>query len=261
MLSRVIVPILILALGIGAWKWLGTPVEPPKPTRHERKKLKTEKEVIRISDYPVILNSQGTVRAHHQTTITPLVSGTIIKIHPCFEDGAFFEKGDILAELDPSDLTAELTAAQSRLAQAEATLAQEEARAKQARLNWNDLGYEDEPSPLVLRIPQLKEANASVMSARASLEQAKRNLERTKIRAPFAGRVKTRIVGLGQAVGGTTPLGEVFASDFAEVRLPLAPGQLRFVTLPSHEDDPPVPVTLTDAIDERDGRSKTPGKP
>ncbi len=110
-------------------------------------------------------------------------------MHPNFEDGAFFNKGDVLAELDPADLQAALTAAESRLARAEAALAQEEARAKQAKLNWEDIGYDEEPSPLVLRIPQLKEANAVITSARADLDQAKRNLNRSKIRAPFDGRV------------------------------------------------------------------------
>lgn len=251
MLSRILVPLVILAVGYGAWKWLGAPVEEPKPTHHAPQKLKTERVVISPTDYPVILETQGNIRAHHQTTITSLVPGTIQTVHPAFEDGAFFSKGDVLAELDPADLKASLTAADSRLARAEATLAQEEARAKQARLNWEDIGYEEEPSPLVLRIPQLKEANAVVTSARADLEQAQRNLERAKIRAPFDGRVKSRNIGLGQAVGGTTPLGEVFTTDYAEVRLPLAPGQLRFVKLPSREGDSAVPVTLTDALDEQ----------
>jgi multidrug resistance efflux pump len=137
----------------------------------------------------VVLETQGTIRAHHSTTITSLVPGTIHKVHPNFEDGAFFNKGDVLAELDPADLQAALTAAESRLARAEAALAQEEARAKQAKLNWEDIGYDEEPSPLVLRIPQLKEANAVITSARADLDQAKRNLNRSKIRAPFDGRV------------------------------------------------------------------------
>lgn len=57
----------------------------------------------------------------------------------------------------------------------------------------------------MLRVPQLNEARAVVSSARAEVDQAKRNLERTKIRAPFDGRVKSRMVGLGQAIGGTTP--------------------------------------------------------
>jgi multidrug efflux pump subunit AcrA (membrane-fusion protein) len=96
-------------------------------------------------------------------------------------------------------------------------------------------------------VPQLKEAEASVKAATADLDQAKRNLARTKIKAPFEGRVKARLIGLGQAVGGSTPLGEVFASDYAEIRLPISPSQLSFVRLPIDEADTPVPVTLTDA--------------
>ena len=248
MLVRILIPIFILAAGFGAMKWLGTPVEEPRPERRPPRKIKTEKLEITLTDYPVVLQSQGTVRAHHTTTVTPLVAGTISVIHPCFEDGAFFNEGDILAELDPADLQAQVIAAESRLAQAEATLAQEEARAKQAKLNWEDIGYDEEPSPLVLRVPQLKEARARVTSARADLDQAERNLDRARIRAPFDGRVKVRAVGLGQAVGATTPLGEVFATDYAEVRLPLAPGQLPFVELPAGPDDPPVCVTLHDAL-------------
>lgn len=249
MFARILIPLVILAAGFGAWKWLGIPVEEPRPAHQAPQKLKTERLVLARTDFPVILETQGSIRAHHTTTITSLVPGTIQTVHPCFEDGAFFNEGDILAELDPADLQAALTAAQSRLARAEAALAQEQARAKQAKLNWEDIGYDEEPSPLVLRIPQLKEANAVVTSARADLDQAARNLERAKIRAPFAGRVKSRNVGLGQAVGGTTPLGEVFATDFAEVRLPLAPDQLPFIKLPTREDDAPVNVTLTDALD------------
>lgn len=256
MLVRILIPIFILAAGFGAWKWLGTPVEPPKPTHHPPQKLKTERLELHRTDFPVILETQGTVRAHHTTTLTSQVPGVIQTIAPSFEDGAFFKEGEILAELDPADLRAERTAAESRLARAEAALAQEEAKAKQAKLNWEDIGYEEEPTPLVLRIPQLKEANAAVTAARAELDQAERNLERAKIRAPFDGRVKSRLIGLGQAVGGTTPLGEVFATDFAEVRLPLTPNQLDFVNLPASADDPPVSVKLYDALGRIDEETR-----
>jgi len=255
MFARVALPILILIAGIGGWVWLSDPVPTPKPEHGERKKIKTERLVLKPTDYQIILDSQGTVRAHHSTTLTPLVSGRIIKIHPGFEDGAFFKEGEVLAEIDPSDLEAKVTGAESSLARAEANLAREEARAKQAKLNWEDIGYEEEPSPLVLREPQLKEARALVTAAQADLDQAQRDLARAKVRAPFDGRVKTRSIGLGQAVNATTPLGEVFATDIAEVRLPLAPGQLRFIQLPTHKDDPPVAVTLTNSL----GRT-TPGE-
>jgi RND family efflux transporter MFP subunit len=248
MLLRLLIPVLIVAFGgLAAWR-LGIPVEPPKPQPAPPQLLKTEILELQRTDFQVMLESQGTVRAHYNTTVTSQVAGTIVKIHDVFEDGAFFKKDDILAELDPADFQVAVSAAESSLARAEAVLVQEEARAKQARLNWEDLGYDEEPSELVLRIPQLKEAKASVDAATASLEQARRDLERTKIRAPFDGRVQQRSVGLGQAVGGSTALGEIFATDFAEIRLPLAPRQLPFVTLPTRNGDAEVAVTLTDAI-------------
>jgi RND family efflux transporter MFP subunit len=248
MLIRLLIPVVILAIGaLAAWR-MGIPVEAPKPQPAPPQLLKTEILELQRTDFAVLLDSQGSIRAHYTTTITPQVAGTIIKVHESFEDGAFFQKDAVLAELDPADFQVAVSSAESRLARAEAILIQEEARAKQARLNWQDLGYDEEPSDLVLRIPQLKEAKATVDAAKADLEQAMRNLERTKIRAPFAGRVQQRAVGLGQAVGGATPLGEVFATDFAEIRLPLSPRQLEFITLPSQPGDPEVPVTLTDAL-------------
>lgn len=249
MIRRAIAPILILLIGIGAWFWLGRPVPNPQPAKVEPNKMKTERVVLKPTRHQVMLESQGVVRAHHLTTITPLVAGKVVKIHACFEDGAFFTAGEVLAELDAADLHAELASAKSRLARAEASFAREEALAHQAELNWQEMGYKDKPSPLVLRQPQLKEAIAQVDAATAEVQQANRNLERCEIRAPFDGRVKSRKVGLGQSVQSSTALGEVFATDVAEVRLPLTPSQLPFVKLPTREGDAPVQVVLSDALE------------
>jgi len=254
---RIIPPILILAIGVFAWMRLSVPVEEPQVEQRERQLLKTERLELQRTDFPVILDSQGVVRAHFETTLTAQVGGTVVAVHPQFEDGAFFQAGEVLMELDPSDYATQLIAAESRLARAEAALAQEEARANQARLNWDDMGYTDAPPPLVLRVPQLKEARANVSAAEAELEQANRNLERTKIRAPFAGRVKSRLVGIGQAVNATTALGQIFASDKAEVRLPLTPRQLEFVNLPARPGDAHVRVILSDALSSQStGRTR-----
>lgn len=256
MLTRILIPILILAIGCVATWWVSRPPEEPAPVHVPPQKLKTAVLEIQRDDYQVVLDSQGVVRAHHETTLTATVDGTVAVIHPAFEDGAFFKAGEILVELDPADFTAALESARSQVARAEAAHAQEEARARQARLNWEDLGYDEEPSELVLRIPQLKESRANVDAAKAALTQAERNLEKSKVRAPFDGRVRSRMVGLGQAISASTALGQVFATDFAEVRLPLTPDQLEFIDLPSKVGDAPVPVLLTDGLAA--GRSDNP---
>jgi RND family efflux transporter MFP subunit len=249
-LTRAAIPVAILAAGFGAWKWLGIPVEQPKPQHHAPQRLQTEKTVLNPTSYDVIIQTQGNVRSEQATTITPLVSGTVLRINRSFEDGAFFKAGDILLELDPADLETAVLASQSRLARAEAALIQEQARGKQAKLNWEEISPGEEPSPLVLRVPQLREAEANVSAAQAELEQAQRNLERAKVRAPFDGRVKQRLVGVGQAVGAATPLGEIFGTATAEIRLPLSPSQLPFVDLPDNDNDSPVDVVLTDALSD-----------
>ena len=251
-LIRILIPLCVLALGIGAWKWLGREPPPPAPHMRPPRTLQTEVLELQRTCYPIVLKSQGNIRAHHRTTLTPLVGGRIVKIHPQFEDGAFFKKDDPLIELDTSDFKAAIAEAEATLARAQAALAQEQARAKQAKLNWDEIGYDTPPSDLVLRIPQLKEARANVDAAAARLEQARRNLERATVRAPFDGRVAKRMVGLGQTVGPSTPLGEVFTTDSAEVRLPLTPRQCSFLHLPEDAGDPPIPVTLTDGLADPD---------
>jgi len=245
---RALLPVSILVVGLLCWFWLKSPVQAPKPRQQEKQILKTEKIDLHPSDYKIAIESQGILRPQQTTSITPLVAGTIQSIHPGFEDGAFFKKGEILLELDPADLQTAVFASRSRLAKSEAALIQEQARAKQARLNWQDIGYKEEPSPLVLREPQLREAEANVSAAKADLEQTERNLARAKVRAPFDGRVKTRLVGVGQAVAAATPLGEIFATATAEIRLPLSPSQLPFLRLPEKNEDSPTPVLLHDAL-------------
>jgi len=248
LIIRAAIPVAILAVGFGAWKWLGIPVEKPKPQHHDLQRLQTEKTVLNPTSYAVVIETQGNVRPQQEVTITPLVSGTVLSILPAFEDGAFFMKGDILLELDPADLETAVSASGSRLARAEATLIQEQARGKQAELNWDEIAPGEAPSTLVLRVPQLREAEANVSAAQADLDQAKRNLDRAKVRAPFDGRVKERLVGVGQAVAAASPLGEIFGTATAEIRLPLSPSQLPFVDLPDDEKDHPIDVILTDAL-------------
>jgi RND family efflux transporter MFP subunit len=253
MISRVLLPLAVLVAGWTGYSILSVEPEEAKRPEAEPEKIKTRAVELYTQDFPTSIRTRGVVRAHNEVVLTPQVSGTIIHILPEFEDGAFFDEGDVLVELDPQDFTTAVTVAEAQLARAISAHAQEETRANQARLNWEDLGYDEEPSELVLRLPQLREAQANVDSARAQLEQAKRNLERTKVRAPFDGRVRQRRVGLGQSIGPGTPLGSVFAIEFAEVRLPIAARDMAFLTLPEGPEDPPVEVELRDAL----GRDET----
>ena len=247
---RLILPLIFLGTGWFAFDHWMQPEVREKRQRDLPQLPKTRVIELNVVDFEPQIETSGVVRAHNQITLTSQVSGRIVATHPQFEDGAYFEEGTVLVELDKADFKTAVASAKSQQAQALALLAQEQTRAKQARLDWEDLGYEEEPSDLVLRVPQLREAEARVEAAAAQLEQAERGLERCQIRAPFDGRMRQRMVGVSQTISSGTSLASIFAVDYAEVRLPIEARHMRFLELPEEASDSPVKIILLDALDE-----------
>lgn len=247
---RIFIPILILGLGCFAgYRLMHLPEkETQAPVMAKRPAQKAMVIPLERQDYQIVVRTRGVVQARTTASLTPRVAGRIESFHPSFEVGAFFKRGDILVTLDPTDLEAEIISAEAQVARTEAALLQEEARAKQAEMNWQDLGYTERPNDLVLRIPQLREAGANLKTARAQLEEAKRNKLYTKIIAPFDGCVRERLVGPGQSVGPNSILGEIFATDFAEVRLPVSPKDLPFTPFQNQSSLPSIPAILQDGL-------------
>ena len=93
-------------------------------------------------------------------------------------------------------------------------------------------------------------------SAKSQLERANRDLDRTKVKAPFAGRVRQRMVGLGQSVNTGSPLGVIFATDYAEVRLPISAKDMQYLVLPELEGDVGLEVELRDSLDSEASRMR-----
>ncbi len=176
--------------------------------------------------------AQGEVRPRTDITLTSQVAGRIVSTAPAFVDGGAFNEGDLLVKIEDADYRVGVTGARSRLAQAAQNLKREQAEADLARKDYEDLGAKGDPSELTLRLPQLAQARAAYDSARADLESAELNLERTTIKAPFKGRVRTRLVGQGQYVGPGAQLGRIFSTDAAEIRLTLTDNDLSKLGLP-----------------------------
>ena len=247
---RIVLPVVLLAVGIIGYEKLSIKQPEEAPPRPKARPIEARVHELKRQDYQVLVPTQGHIRAHSLVTFTAQVSGRVQTIHPAFEEGAFFKKDDVLLEINPIDFQVALISARAQVANAQLNLDKEEALAEQARLDWKDLGYKDEPSALVRREPQLKAVRQALALAQAQEASALRNLERTKITSPFDGRVLTRTVGVGQTIGAATPLGEIFATDYSEVRLPVSTLRLGDLTLPEDTDDPPLSVTLQDGLDE-----------
>ncbi len=186
--------------------------------------------LIHLQNHQLRVKSQGTVSPRTESELVSQVSGQVVEVAAQFAPGGFFQKGDILVKVDPRDYEFSLSRLKAQVAQAKLRLAQEEGEASIARQEWERLGKEEEePDPLVLRIPQLAEARASYEAAQAALNQAELNLQRTRIIAPFDGRVRVKKVDVGQYVIPGAPLATIYAVDYAEVRLPVPDNEIGYL--------------------------------
>ncbi len=234
---HITVPLLILGVcGYVAWWFI---VNKPEPMTVEAPPavVRVEGTKLQRQTYPVRVHSQGTVQPRTRSTLLPEVSAKIIDVSPSFRPGGFFKSGEELLKLDPVDYETALVVAKATLAQAEVVLAEESAKAGQARENWRALGKSGEPGALALRVPQVAKAQADVSAAQAQIAQAERDLERTVIRAPYDGQVLEQLVDVGQFVNEGTALGRIFAVDYVEIRLPLPEREMRFLSLPERFRD------------------------
>jgi RND family efflux transporter MFP subunit len=182
--------------------------------------------------YQVIVQSFGTVKPRTQSVLFAQVSGQINKVSEQFRAGGFFEQGDMLLQLDDRDYRAEVKIAQASLMSAKQNMQEEGARVKQAKADWKRLGNGQTPNALVLRQPQYQAAKAQVLSAQASLDKVNLSLERTIIVAPYAGRILSKSVDIGQVISSNTQLATIFAVDYVEIRLPIKNKDLPLMKLP-----------------------------
>lgn len=246
-LLRLLAPCAVLAAGWFGFQQLSIPIERPIEQAAEKAKLRTRVVDIVVGDYPVIVETHAVVQSHNAVTLTCEVAGKVTRVSQAFEAGSYFSQGEVLLEIDRSDYLTAVTIAESELksSQSALKLAKLNEERKLRLIKANAVSGADVQAASATR----EQAEAAVELSESRLEQARLNLTRTKVTAPFDGRVQSKLVGVGQTAGANTPLGEVFAIDFAELRLPISGEQRRYLDLPERADDLSVDVTLHDAID------------
>jgi RND family efflux transporter MFP subunit len=228
-----LIPVTVLGAAIAASAViLGNPPQAPKRDSRPAPGVAVETLPIKQQPLTVYIESFGIIEPRTQIKLLPEVGGRIIWLSSNFRDGGYIKKNEALVRLDPRDYEIQAKIAESAITTAKLALEEELARATQAKLDWDRLGDQEEPSGLVLRRPQVAAAQAAVQSAQAKLEQARLALERTEIKAPFSGRILSKQVDIGQIVTPSTELGHSYATDYIEVRLPVKNRDLAFLDLP-----------------------------
>ncbi len=240
--AKFLIPLAIIAAMGGTGYYLSTRTPPAEQVPHRPTLIPVTASLLTPQDYTVVVPTYGEVRARTESSLIPEVSGIIQEISPTFREGSFFEAGEELVKLDPRDLAAAVVIAQSAVAQTDTLVSEENAKSVQALEDWKALGRQGEPDPLVLRKPQLAEAKARQQSATATLERAQRDLARTSIKAPYAGRIVDKLADVGQYVSPGRELAKIYAVDAAEIDLPLKTSELEFLDLPEHFRGEKMPV-------------------
>ena len=213
---------------------------------------------VKIDTVAVPIRGEGTVRPLREISLIPEVSGRVVLVSPNLVGGGDFNRNEILLKIDPVDYQLAVTLAAARVKDSESALelAREEASAAQEewRLLNKDQPSSKAPPPLVAKLPQLEAARAKLAADRADLQKARLNLERTEIRAPFAGRVIEENVGQGQYVTSGQALATLFATEVVEIIVPLEDESLYWFDVPGFTpgDGAGSPATVKARIAGRD---------
>jgi RND family efflux transporter MFP subunit len=238
-LWQFLLAILVVAAGAGLYLLLAHMRKPP--AKVERPPVAPLVEAVRVQqeDLQMTVSGFGTARARRSVQVVPQVSGRIIEVSSNFMEGGFFQAGEALITIDPSDYELAVQNAQAGVAQAEYRLQEEEAEAAVARREWEAMRPNgDEPAPLVLREPQIKNAQAQLLAAQAQLATARLNLQRTVISLPFNGRVVQKNVDVGQFVTPGQTLADVYGTDVIEIVVPLEDFELEWFDAPLTHNGP-----------------------
>ncbi|WP_404399559.1 efflux RND transporter periplasmic adaptor subunit [Idiomarina seosinensis] len=236
--KRAFIPPVIIIVAIGLAVLASMSAKPPTTRQQEKLAVMVEVQEVTPRDMTFLVDSQGTVRPRHSTTLLAEVSGQIIEVSDKYNAGGFFEKGEMLLQIDPSDYEVAVQQSRSQLLQAQAALAEEKARAKVAEEEWAEFTDGDAPA-LGLRKPQLASALAALESAEANLAMAKRNLQRTTIKAPYDSLLRSKQADLGQFVGAGAQIATLFGTELGEVRLPLSDLDVTYLNLPEEGSSQP----------------------
>ena len=228
--KKILFPVLALAscLAIAALLIVTKPAVQPEP--YERQAVTVRVTRVQAQAEHLYIKSQGTVQPRSQSELIPEVSGRVLWISPALVDGGSFDAGDVLLRIDDADYKTALEGITARVdrSEVEASFAADELK-RLLRLHEQQLASE---SQLDSAKRAARVATANLMESRADLDQAGRDLERTKLIAPFKGLVREEQVDLGQFVARGSKIATIYATDFMEVRLPIAPDQLTYIGMP-----------------------------
>lgn len=189
--------ILVVVIAVAAWLLSGDKKE-------EQINFKQEK--VATHTLQNSITATGTIEAVTSVTVGTQVSGIVNKLYVDYN--SVVKKGQVIAELDKTNLISELNTAKANLASTESNLSYQSANMKRYQtLYKKGLVSADEYENALLAYRQAKE---QVASSRENVQRAQTNLGYATITSPIDGTVISKSVEEGQTVAASFNTPELF---------------------------------------------------
>ena len=192
----------------------GSPIETSASMFSTDVSIAVEGAEVVLDTLVLSVTASGQAEAWRRTKITAQVAGRIDRVP--VREAEVVGAGEVLLALDPIDYELQLERAQARLAQAQAQFREQTLFDDRADLSAEVREERREAARL----------KSGVREAEIGVREAEINLERTRVRAPFPGRVASLLVVPGERVGAGTELMEVVDVDPIKVHVQVLEGEL-----------------------------------
>lgn len=202
------VALVVLAV-IVARGWHKSATAATAAARRAPERIAVDTAAVGAADVPIYLKGLGTVQAFYTVTVTARVDGELQRV--AFTEGQTVHKGELLAQIDPRPN-------QAAYDQAVATKAKDEAQLTNAR---RDLARYIELEPQDLASKQtvdtqrslVDQLTAQVRVDQAVIDNARTQLEYTRIVSPIDGRTGIRLIDPGNIVHAASSTGIVVVTQ------------------------------------------------
>jgi RND family efflux transporter MFP subunit len=187
---------------------------------------------VSVGELEMTINGEGTVQALTEIQLVPQISGKVIYVSDHLVNGGVFQQNELLLSIEPDDYEIAVVLAEAGLREAESQYQTALQESLAAINEWKRIYPDQTPPPLVAKEPQLEAALASVKAREADLEKARLDLRRTRIKAPFNGRVSNEQVDRGQYITPGQELATLYSTDAVEIVVPMESQALEWFDVP-----------------------------
>jgi RND family efflux transporter MFP subunit len=240
--------VVVIAAGLGVSAY----IKKTAPKAQKREPVnnipRVETQDLVVGDHQVSIDAMGSVVPAREVTLKARVSGEIVSLHPDFITGGFVGQGEPILKIDPQDYRLALARKKSQLVNSQYELKLEMGYQEVARREWSLINKGKPATPedaeLALRKPHLAKARSDLAAAEAELEQAKLNLSRTEIEAPFNAIIRAKHVEIGSQISTQDALAELVGTDEYWIRASLPVDRLRWFRIPASRNETGALVTV-----------------